>query len=305
MDPEPQPEFRPADYLAPRHWPIWMLLGLQRVIVWLPWRAQLGLGRWLGAAALRVAGRRRRVAAVNLELCFPERSAAERAALLREHFRALGIGIVEIGLAWWAGDERLRGRYSVEGGQHLAAAVAAGHGVLLLSGHFTTMDIMGRLLGLEFDIDAVHRPLGVPLLDAITRQRRGRSVGQLIDKRTPRALPQRLRAGRCIWIAADQADTAAGSVLAPFFGRPAPTNTTISRLASRRGCAVVPVICVRERDGRYRLVIEPAEAAFDGDAAADAARLNAIVERHARAAPAQYYWIHRRFKTTPSPYEQH
>lgn len=305
MDREHRAEFTPGDYLAPRHWPVWAALGLQRLVAWLPWPLQLAVGRTIGALALRLASRRRRIAQINLALCFPDKPEAERAALLRAHFRSLGIGIAEIGLAWWGGARRLRGRYTLEGRHHLEAAQASGKGVLLVAGHFTTLDIMGRVLGFEFDFDGVHRPLGVPLLDAITRARRARSVARLIDKRAPRGILERLSAGRTVWLAADQADTAAGSVVAPFFGRPAPTNTTVSRLAARRGCAVVPVSCVRDRDGRYRVVIEPAEAPFDGgDAPADAARLNAIFERHARAAPEQYYWIHRRFKTTPSPYEQ-
>lgn len=305
MDREHSAEFKPGDYLAPRHWPVWGLIGLQRIVALLPLAVQRGLGRAIGAAAYRFASRRRRIAATNLAMCLPALSAAERASLLRAHFRALGIGIMEIGFAWWASDRRFRKRYTLEGRHHLEAAQAAGRGVLLLSGHFTTLDIMGRVLSQEFDLDGVHRTLGIPLLDAITHRRRGRFAGRMIQKDEPRALLERIRAGRTVWLASDQADTTAGGVMAPFFGHPAPTNTTVSRLAARRGCAVVPVSCKRGPGGHYHLIVEPAEAPFDdADAAANAGRLNAIVERHARAAPDQYYWIHRRFKTTPSPYDQ-
>ena len=91
-------------------------------------------------------------------------------------------------------------------------------------------------------------------------------------------------------------DTTTGAVRAPFFGRPALTNTTASRLAGRHGALVLPVCCIRTPDGRFRVRIEAPLAGFGDDVEADAARLNAIIERHAHEAPAQYFWIHRRYK---------
>ncbi|WP_405238251.1 LpxL/LpxP family acyltransferase [Lentisalinibacter orientalis] len=279
-------------------------LALQRALVLLPWRAQRLLGRGLGAAAFRLAGRRRRIAARNLELCFPELTADARQQLLRRHFRSLGIGLMELGMAWWASDRRLRAMATLEGLEHLEAARAAGRPVILIAGHFTTMDLACRLLGLAVDYDGIQRPFGYPALDRQLTRGRLRAVGTVYSKFDLRGILDALARGRTLWMAVDQAQTSSRPVLASFFGLPAPTTGSPARLAARSGAAVLPVAGRREPDGHYRITVEPALEDFPGgDEVADAARLNAVVERQARAAPDQYYWIHRRFKGDPAHYD--
>jgi KDO2-lipid IV(A) lauroyltransferase len=211
---------------------------------------------------------------------------------------------MELGLAWWASDRRLRGMATIEGLQHLEAARAGGRPVLLVAGHFTTMDLACRLLGLAVDYDGIQRPFGYPALDRQLTRGRLRAVRRVYSKFDLRGILDALAHGRTLWMAVDQAQTSTRPVLAPFFGLPAPTTGSPARLAARSGAAVLPVAGVREPDGRYRVTVEPALADFPtGDETADAARLNAVVERHARAAPEQYYWIHRRFKGEPSLYD--
>lgn len=279
-------------------------LALQRALVLLPWPLQRALGRGLGAASYRLARRRRRIAARNLELCFPELGAGDRRELLRRHFRSLGIGLMELGLAWWASDRRLRAMGTVEGLEHLEAARAGGRPVILIAGHFTTLDLACRLLGLTVDYDGIQRPFGYAALDRQLTRGRLRAARRVYSKFDLRGILDALTRGRTLWMAVDQAQTSSRPVVAPFFGLPAPTTGSPARLAARSGAAVLPVAGVREPDGRYRVTVEPALEDFPGgDDTADAARLNAVVERHARAAPEQYYWIHRRFKGEPSPYD--
>ena len=277
-------------------------LALQRALVLLPWPAQRLLGRGLGAAAFRFAGGRRRIAARNLELCFPELTADARQQLLRRHFRSLGIGVMELGMAWWASDRRLRKMVTLEGLEHLESVAA--RPVILVAGHFTTMDLACRLLGLAVDYDGIQRPFGYPALDRQLTRGRQRAVGNVYSKFDLRGILDALARGRTLWMAVDQAQTGNRPVMAPFFGLPAPTTGSPARLAARSGAAVLPVIGRRQADGRYRVTVEPPLEDFpDRDEVADAARLNAVVERHARAAPDQYYWIHRRFKGDPSHYD--
>jgi KDO2-lipid IV(A) lauroyltransferase len=93
--------------------------------------------------------------------------------------------------------------------------------------------------------------------------------------------------------------------MAPFFGVPAPTSVNAARIAARTGTPVLPVHWFREPDFcGYRVEIGPELTDFPtGDALTDATRINALVEDQVRQAPEQYYWIHRRFKTEPSPYD--
>lgn len=280
---------------APRRFVAALALGAQWLIARLPWAVQRGAGALAGRISARVATRRSAIVDDNLATAFPSWTQHRRDALRERHFRELGIGIAQVGMAWWAGDRRLARLVDIEGLEHLPAGADAPP-ALLVSGHFTTLDLCARAISLYAPVDLVHRALGEPTADAVTRWRRGRFAARLVDKRQPRAIVASMREHRTVWIAVDQADTTTGAVEADFFGRPALTNTTASRLAARHGARVLPVNCVRTPDGRFRVRIEPPLENFGDDVQADAARLNAIIERHARETPAQYFWIHRRFK---------
>ena len=288
-------EFISASHLAPRHWPYWLLIALQRLIVLLPWSAQRAIGSATGWLACRMANGRRAIADANLAIAFPRMPNGERDALRERHFRELGLGLMQIGMAWWASDRRISALCDIAGLEHLPAADRP-QATFLVSAHFTTLDIVARCIGLYARIDVMHRPLGIDVIDAVTRRARSRFATVLIDKHAPRALIACLRQRHTIWIAADQADTTDSSVVAPFFGEPALTNTTVSRLAASHDARVLPVSCIRQPNGRFRIVIEPPLNDFGGDPLPDATTLNATFERHIANAPAQYLWVHRRFK---------
>ena len=290
----PQPEFLVRRFLHPRYWPTWFAFGLQRIGAWLPWPLQHGLGRGVGALAWHLAARRRAIVLQNLAIAFPALSEEERNTLARAHFKELGIGVMTIGFAWWASDARIARRVDIAGLEHLNAT-ADGRPTFLVAGHFTTMDMVARGLCLYADLIALYRPLGLPLVDAITRVGRGRHF-DLIDKQDTRGLLQHLRASQRIWIAVDQADTTRTAVSAPFFGTAVPTNTTVSRLTARTDAHVIPIVCTRTRRGRFQITVQPPLDGIGQDVAADAAALNAIVQAQIATAPSQYYWVHRRFR---------
>lgn len=282
-------------YLAPRHWPIWLLLALQRILVWLPWPMQRGIGRVIGFLALNLASERAAIARQNIKLTMPELTGGEQRQLLKQHFAALGIGIMEMGMAWWARDTRIQKLCDVSGLEHLHKS--ADRSMLIVSGHFTTIDMQCRALGLFSEFDALYRPLGIGLLDKVMRRGRLRSTQALIDKHSPRALLKSIQRGHRIWIAVDQADSTRSAVKGLFFGQPVATNTTVSRLTAKHACQIVAVSCRRQDNHRYQIQIVPIAANINGtDAVADANALNAVIEAQARQAPAQYYWVHRRFK---------
>ena len=265
------------------------------------WRA--GAAGLLGSGWRRIAPRRRRIAAANLAYCFPELTGRERAALLDRHFLSLGFALVEIALAWYADPAVLRELVRVDGREHLDAALARGRGALLLSGHFTAMEIGGARLAIDSPVDAVYRPHDDPTMERASGEGRYRYrlEGRLIDRRDVRGLLRRLRSNQAVWYAPDQDMGLRHAVFAPFFGRPAATLTATARIARASGAPVLPFFVDRRVGGRaYRAVIEPALAGFpSGDESADAARVNGIIERWARERPEQYLWVHRRFKTRP------
>ncbi len=283
-----------------------LLLTCLKVASRFPYGVQMSLGLLAGRFIFCFARERRAIAARNLELCFPELTIAERQRLLRAHFSSLGRALFESGLAYWAPDERLRDLARVNGMDNLQAALARGRGVILVAGHFTSMELGGRLLGLEADFDAVIRPFSNSEIDAIVHSGRQRAVRTAIPKKSFRQFLKGLKENRAILITVDQATTARNKVMAPFFAVPAPTSINAARIAQKTGAAVLPLLWLREPDlSGYRVEVGVPLTGFPStDALTDARRINALIEEQVRQAPEQYYWIHRRFKAEPSPYDR-
>jgi KDO2-lipid IV(A) lauroyltransferase len=261
---------------------------------------QMTAGRLLGRLSMTLTPRRRRIAARNLDLCFPQMSTQERQSLLRAHFDALGMALVETALCWWASDAFLRSRITVEGKEHLDAALAGGKGVIMLTGHFTPLDLGGRFVTMLAPVTAVYRPHGNALFDEIVKRGRERSAYEAIPKQDVRGVIRALRKNRAVWFAPDQSHRRRHSVNVPFFSVPAPTNTATATFARLSGAPVVPFFPVRLPDKTgYRLIIGPPLEDFPtGDHEADATRINALLEEQIRKNPEQYLWVHRRFKRT-------
>jgi len=274
----------------------------------LPFSLQMHSGRVIGWLAGRLARRRRHIARVNIALCFPQLNAREQARLVNAHFLSLGLGVVETALCWWGREAQLRRHYHLIGEQHLEAARARGEGVILLSAHFTTLELGGRLLALSQPFHVLYRPHKNPLFETVMQRARRRRFETAIQREDTRTLLKSLRENHAVWYAPDQNHGGDHSLFATFFGIQASTLTTTSRLAKLSGAAVVPFFQTRLPGNQgYMLVVCPALENFPGDDLhADAQRINRLVEAVVREMPEQYLWVHRRFKTRPegehSPY---
>lgn len=271
------------------------------LIAQLPYRAQLAIGGMLGRMMYYASPPRRHVAATNLRLCFPELSEIERASLLRRHFASLGMSAVETAMSWWTPDKKLRCLAHIKGLEHLEQAMQLGKGVILLSGHFTTLEIGARLLVMQVLFHAMYREHKNPLFDAVMRRARERHCEYAIPRGDARALLNSLKMGLPVWYAPDQNYKSENTVFVPFFGVPASTITATSRLARMSGAAVVPFFQHRLPGTQgYALTLLPALTDFPSeDVEADTLRINHLIEAQILKAPEQYLWVHRRFKTRP------
>jgi Kdo2-lipid IVA lauroyltransferase/acyltransferase len=286
--------------LDPRTWPSWIGIGVLVALAHLPWPLQRVLGRGLGLVLRGLLRTRRDVAARNLALCFPEVDVRERKSLLHAHFAALGIGVFEFARAWWGSIAPLRRDVRIEGLEHLAAARANGRGVIVVSGHFTTLEVCGRLLCDHVPLAGMYRPYPQPAMEWAVLRGRARYAAAMFAKQDVRGAVRHLKRGGLLWYAPDQDPSRGDSVHVPFFGQPAHSLTSTHQLARLSGAAVVLFEHARLDDGSYRLRLWPAFDDFPStDATADTARVMAGIETMARHAPAQYLWIHRRFKRRP------
>lgn len=293
---------RYSSYRHPRWWPTWLGIAVMWLMSRLPLRWQWRLGRLIGELAYRLIPRRRHITEVNIRLCFPELSPAEQQQLVRKAFHSNGIGIMEIGLAWFRDPKTYLPVTNVHGLEYLNAALEKGNGVLLLGGHYSTLDLGGSLVTEFIEADVMQRDHNNPLMNAIMTRARERRYGTALDSKNLRGLLKQLKLNRVVWYATDQDYGRKGIVFAPFFGVPAGSITATSRIAERSGCAVVPFSHFRrEREPGYDIYFHPPLEDFpSGDDLTDATLVNQTIEQQVRHNPDQYLWMHRRFKTRPS-----
>ncbi len=289
--------------LHPRHWPAWLAVGLFRLLALLPFPVLAVVGRALGRIAYPLAGGRRRVAEINLQTCLPELDQRERRRLLREHFAYLGQAAVCQGLSWTASARRLRRIIHIHNREHIDALIAEGRPVILLVPHF-----LGLELGASGCATQVHPGMYMyqrirnPVIDAQVRQGRTRFGSIPVERHDDlRGLIRALRRGTPFFYLPDQDPGRRRGIFAPFCGIPAATVPTLGRIARLARAEVIPTFARFHPDGRgVDLFFDPPIAAFpSGDEAADTARMNQVIEARLRDMPAQYFWVHRRFKTRP------
>lgn len=285
--------------------PFFLFMGLFRLI---GIDAASALGGFLGRHVFRFLPPAN-IARENLKRAYPEKSAGEIEAVVRGLCDNLGRVVAEYPHL----DKMNVGagcRIEVTGTEHAAAAIAAGKGVMFISGHLAnweTMPITAASLGYEGGL--VYRPPNNPYVARwITKQRGVRGPAEQITKgaQGTRRIFTLLRRGKCIFLLVDQ-KTYEG-VAVPYFGRDALTTSAPASLALKMGSVLLPTSCRRLDGARFRVTINPPVAfvpSGDGDAdtLALTAKITAAIEAMVREDPAQWTWTHRRW-TTPRDLEK-
>ena len=280
-----------------------LLLATLWLLHWLPLGVQALIGRAFGRVLFVVARSRRAIALRNLELCLPELAPARRRRLAREHFAWLGRSIVERGLLWHASPQRLRSLIRIDGDVGLAER--SERPVMWLVPHFVGLDVAGiaALLFQRRHAISIYQAQSNPVMDAALRRGRLRLGNAEIFARADSAKPlvRAIRRGDAFFNLPDMDFGARDAGFVPFFGIPAATLLAPSRLARALDMVVQPVIATLLPGGQgYRVEFgAPWDDFASDDALADTARMNRWIEARIRADPAQYLWVHKRFKTRP------
>jgi KDO2-lipid IV(A) lauroyltransferase len=280
----------------------WLLIACAWLLARLPLRWLMRIGQMLGRLAFLASPSRRHVTRVNIGLCFPELDTVQQAQLTRDVFRHAGVALVESLVAWLNPHKPVARRWTVTGIEHVRAAAARGRGVLLVGAHFSAMDFASQTLAGVAAIDVIYRANKNPAWEWLQVHGRHHYFEGVIERNDVRGMLRRLKAGRVVWYAADQDYGRRHSVFAPFFGIPAASITATARLARLNDS---PVLFMRQHRNLAELTWELAfspvlEGYPSGDDQVDAARINALIESAIRRDPAQYLWLHRRFKTRPA-----
>jgi len=192
----------------------------------------------------------------------------------------------------------------VEGAEHLHAALAAGHGAILLSAHFTSLEMTGRALVTVAPAGFLYRPTKNEVIALALKHFRTQYGAKPIPKDDIRAFVSALKRNECVWYAPDQSYRKKGAAMVPLFGIPAATNTFTPRLARMTGAPVLPYFLKRLPGSQgYLATIHPPLKNFPSDSpVSDTERFNRMIEAQVRITPEQYLWIHRRFKGLTDDY---
>ncbi|WP_290677188.1 lipid A biosynthesis acyltransferase [Aquabacterium sp.] len=284
-----------------------LALGILWLLHFLPLPVLAAIARGMGTLLFKLARSRRRVGLRNLELCFPQMPAAEREALLRAHFGWLTQSLLDRAVLWWASHERIKRLIQVEGDIDLAEREmqTSGRPTMWLCPHFVGLDVAGAaiLLCQKRPGASIYQTQSNPLMDKLMKRGRLRFGNAEIFPRSDSVKPllRAIKDGRGFFNLPDMDFGAKDAAFVPFFGVPAATLLAPSRMARMMNMVVQPVIAELLPGGRGWRVrfMAPLENFPTKNAESDTARMNQFIEGEILKQPAQYLWVHKRFKTRP------
>ena len=289
-------------FLHPRFWLLWLFLALLRLMVWLPLPALHTIGRAIGRLFYRVNDKRRSIARINIDLCFPELSDDERGQLVLQHFEAYGASIFDLAICWWASSRRLDRLTTVHGLEQYHGLIDQGANVVLLTGHMLTVDLCGQYISPYRAGVTMMKPLKNPLLNWMIYRGRKRNGNIVVNRdQGMRPMVRYLRKGYTGYFMPDEDFGSPASVFAPFFGVQSWTVTSLSMMARLGNAVVLPIFMHSLPQGKgYEIYIDPALDHFpSGDEIADATKMNQALEKGIRRMPEMYAWTFKLFKTRP------
>lgn len=294
----------------------------------LPWPWLYRLADGATGRMLHRDRRECRVVRCNLDLAFPDLSAAERAQLQQSVMRTTSRQLVETLRLWTRPHgENLALIRERHGTEHLDAAIAAGKGVIIAAPHYGNWELLNQWLAARTPLAILYAPPESKVAEAFLNLVRADDAAPVrrepgAAERRPaaprvtqvraeaagvRQLFKRLSSGGVVGILPDQQPKRGDGEFAPFFGTDALTMTLLGRLAARSGATVLMGYCERLANDPdtgapgFALRLEPVPAAVaDPDPAVAVRALNATIERVVRRDPSQYQWTYKRYSLRPT-----
>lgn len=288
--------------LYPRHWPSWLLVGAFCLIGFLPFPLLWALGMGIGQLGYFLAGTRRHVALRNLARCFPDLTERTRRRLAVRHFGYLGVAACTQGLVWVSSRRRLARIVKLRHRERIDELLRNRHNLILMVPHFVGLELGGVALAALIRPGLyMYQKIRNPVIDDQMRRGRSRFGAASIERSDDlRRMIREIRKGAPLFYLPDQ-DPGRRGIFVPFCGIPTATVPMLSRFARLGVAQVIPIRIRYLPWGRgleltFDLPLDPFPT---DDQAADTALMNRTIEARIRTTPAQYFWVHRRFKTRP------
>ncbi len=279
-----------------------ILLGAFYLASWMPrWLAQR-MGRLLGRVLWLANTEARRVTEINLRLCYPALTEAEREGLARQSLIATAMTALETPKVWLGNREALAQWVTATHGlEAFDALCEEGNGVLLMVPHIGNWELFNAYHAARGKrLTALFRPPRQAAVAGIIHHLRVQFGNDMVPT-TPRGIVQlfkRLQQGEVVAVLPDQVPES--GVFVPFFEHAALTDRLAHRLVQKTGASVVMMGLLRNEDGRFDLHLLPIEGLSNPDEAGALTDLNLAISQLIERAPAQYQWEYKRFKRQPA-----
>lgn len=279
--------------------------GVVALLKLVPFYRASDFGGLLGRLGYR-AGIRARVVEAQIRFAFPELSDKDVRRIARESYDNLGRTSIEAAMMEKCERKAMIDLFeSIDGWEHVDAALAQGRGALLVTGHLGNWEVGGACIAANgTEVDAIARHMSNRLFENyLTDVREQNGLRVIFDDQAVRQIPRSLRENKIVGSLVDQGVAGLASSFVPFFGRLAKTPRGPAVFMQRLNVPMVFAVAVRQASRRYRLIIEPVASVETGDREADittvVANFTARLEFWVRQYPGQYFWQHRRWKYQP------
>lgn len=283
----------------PRAWPTALGLAVLWPVAKLPIRWWPSISTGMGACLQRLAPARKRVVLRNISLAFPSRSDQWQSELCDKSYKALALSVLETAKLWFCDPKWMDEYVDLQGLEHLQCCQEQGQAVLLVSCHYTSVEVAGAALCRSVPFNPVYAAAKNPYFDAFQRHKRLRFAPDVVVRSNMRKAMRVLRSGGILWLLPDQSVASShGAVATSFFGQPVLSSTAASRLQKSSAAQLLVFDLCRGADGRLVLRIKPPlDVDVDADETLRAQQLNDVFEALITRSPADYFWHHKRFKS--------
>ena len=255
------------------------------------------IGKLCGKLLFILAKSRKKIAQANIEACFPELSKAEQQELLRDNFLHLGRSFIETGIAWFWSDKKIQSKvdYDVIGINHLSNN-NSNKGNLIIFKHSQHLELDARLFAMNAAVYGVSRTHNSASMNKIQNKGRLSSIKDTADKNNPRKFMKWLKAGKNVMYAIDQDYGWDHSVKLEFFNQEAATITTTRKIIDATNANL---LFINSYYKNKTLVLQIELIDHEGlNSIKLAQKINDLMEEKILQHPAEYLWMHRRFKST-------
>lgn len=291
-----------SSYLWPKYWGVWFAVFLLYIISMLPRVLQDGLACVLGDFFRKVNAKRRRIARINIELCFPELSEREKKDFLIQYYRHHVRSLLAFGLVWWGSKAKLEKHIVIRGQGNIESSLRNGRSIIFLAAHSLGLEAAVSSVAMRYLSSGPFKPMKNKLVDWFVARGRSRHGGYLYSREAGlRPIIKDVRAGNVMFYLPDEDLGKDRSIFAPFFGVEKATVPVLGKMAKVCKADVLP--CMAEYDmtaRRYIIHVLPALKNYPtGDDYRDTVAMNVALENIVRLCPSQYFWMMKFFKTRP------